>query len=418
MKKAMIVLAIAAILTLPLLLTGCATAQAAEPADTQPVAVALLICHSSGRAAPNLSSTAVQQAVSQAVGSYGYICVINVDGDPDVVLEGSCDIDSRYKDADPQKLALDASNRTIQLLTRLQNVKANTPEIDTLSSLRLAVRSLSSAPIGTQKVMVIVDSGLNTCGLMDFRNNLLSGDAETIAAALEEMQAIPDLSGIQIVWQQMGDVTAPQEPLSPRQLSQLKAIWSAIIARGGGTLTIVDAPPLSAESDDTLPEVSTVPLDVEAPIAFEQKAMEEPSFAFDEPVFLRESQVQFVGDSDAFVDPEAAAETVKPIAELMQTNGSLTLLLVGTTAGDGTSEYSISLSASRAAAVKTLLVSLGVEANRIQTIGMGSSDPWHIAGAGLQGEMAAMNRKVVLVNAESEIARVILQDNEGSDYAN
>ena len=152
-----------------------------------------------------------------------------------------------------------------------------------------------------------------------------------------------------------------------------------------------------------------MPLATEVPISFDPEVMEESSFAFDEPVFLRESQVCFVSDSDAFVDPDAATQTVKPIAEYMQGNPDIRLLLVGTTAGDGVNDYSLALSSDRAAAVKALLVSLGVGDSRIQTVGMGSSDPWHIANAGLQGDLAAQNRKVVLINADSDTAREILQ---------
>ena len=410
MKKLFILFLIAAMLASPVLLSGCAAVgAAAAAAEEQPVAVAVLICNSANRAAPDFSSPKLQEAVKKAVGTYGYICVISVDGDPAIVLKGSCDIDPRYKEADPQKLAQEASARTIQLMSQIQSVRADDPEVDLLSAMHLAVRTLADAPAGSRKCILIIDSGLSTIGLVDFRNNLLNGEADAIAAALDEMEAIPDLTGVEVAWQGIGDVAQPQAPLSPRQVNQLKAIWTAIIRQGGGTLSWIETPPASSETDDALPTVSTVSLAMEVPLAFEPKAMEEPAFAFDEPVFLRESQVRFVGDSDAFVDAEAAAETVKPIAELMQKNTDLQLLLVGTTAGDATSDYALALSSGRADAVKKLLVSLGVDGARIQTIGMGSSDPWHIANAGLQGELASQNRKVVLINAESDVAQAILK---------
>lgn len=400
--------------TIPLLLalvcaplSGCGQAGAAAGHETSTAVAILVGNHACGRQ-PNLTSQPIREAVSQAVSSYGYLSVINVDGDPTVVLEGSCDIDQRYKGADPQKLAQDAASRTAALLSQLSGVRAAAPEVDTLAALRLAVRTFASAPEGAERVIVVVDSGLSTTGLCDFTNNLLSGDPAAIAQALQDQQAIPDLSGVQVVWQQMGDVDQPQQDLSPRQVSQLKAIWQAIIQQGGGTLTLYDTPPAEGTAEGALPEVSPVSLAAEAPIFFAPQALEEEGLTFDTPVFLSEQQVRFVGDSDAFADPEAAQAVLSPIADYMGTHSQLHLLLAGTTAGDSTSDYTLSLSAARAQAVKQALVALGVEDSRLSTLGLGCGDPWHIWNAGTQGELAAQNRKVVLLDANTQLAQSLL----------
>lgn len=408
MKKTTLLICILLALLTSVMLTGCENAEASDSAVDRPVAVAFLIGNHSCSKALNIMSTPIQEAASMAVSSYGYVSVICIDGDPHIVLEGSCDIDARYKQADPQKLAQDASARTLSLLSGLQTVVADTPEVDTLAAVRLAVRSLSSAPENAEKVIIVLDPGLSTTGECDFRNNLLAGDPEAISEELAAREAIPDLSGIQVIWQQMGDVDLPQESLSPKQINHLKAIWQAIIERGGGTLTLYDAPPLNDSDDNMLPEVSTVDLAVEAPIVFTKEMVSESSFSFDEPVFIREEQVQFVGDSDAFVDPAKVLEVVTPIAELMAADSDLRLLLVGTTAGDGKSDYSLALSSSRAEAVKSTLVSLGVGGNRIVTLGMAGTDPWHIYNVGTQGELAAQNRKVVILNADTTMAQELL----------
>ena len=408
MKKTTLLTCILLALLTSVMLTGCGSAEASDSATDRPVAVAFLIGNHSCSKTLNIMSTPIQEAASKVVSSYGYVSVICIDGDPHIVLEGSCDIDARYKQADPQKLAQDASTRTASLLSGLQAVVADTPEVDILAAIRLAVRSLSSAPNNAEKVIIVLDPGLSTTGECDFRNNLLAGDASAIAEELAAREAIPDLAGIQVVWQQMGDVDLPQESLSPKQINHLKSIWQAIIERGGGTLTLYDAPPLNDSDDTMLPEVSTVGLAVEAPIVFTKEVVAESSFSFDEPVFLREGQVQFVGDSDAFVEPAKALEVVTPIAELMAADPELRLLLVGTTAGDGISDYALALSSSRAEAVKSTLVSLGVDDNRIVTLGMAGTDPWHIYNVGTQGELAAQNRKVVILNADTTMAQELL----------
>ena len=390
-------------------LTGCGTGAVDSSAAAVPVAVSILIGNHVCSKKLNIISDPVQEAVSGAVSTFGYISVINVDGEPDILIEGSCDIDERYKDADPQKLAQDASARTMAILTELQEACANSPEVDTLAALRLAVRSFASAPADSERVIVVLDTGLSTTGLCDFTNNLLAGEPEVIAEALYEQEAIPDLTSVRVIWQQMADVAPPQESLSPRQANQLKAIWQAIIEKGGGTFVAYDTPPSEGEPDSDLPPVSPVELTAEEPIVFEPEAVKAGTVTFDEPVFLPEGQLQFVADSVELLDPEAAGALIAPIAEYMQANPDFTLLLIGTTAGDNTSEYGFALSAGRAETVKNVLVRLGVGEDRIITRGLGGTDPWHIYNAGTQGELAAQNRKVVLLDAESEEAQKILR---------
>ena len=393
------------------LMAGCNSSLTSTERE-KPVAVSILIGNHACSKELNITSAPVQEAVSKAISSYGYISVINVDGDPDILIEGSCDIDSRYKDADPQKLAQDASTRTIALLSELQNAKADTPEVDTLAALRLAVRTFASSPEDAERVIVVIDSGLSTTGLCNFSNNLLFGEPEVIADALYEQEAIPDFTGVQILWQQMGDVDLPQKSLSPRQVNQLRAIWKAIVEKGGGSFIAYDVPPSEGEPNDELPVVSPVELADESPIVFEPGVTEQETFSFEDPLFLLEAQVQFVPDSEALVDPNAAKAIIEPIAEYMLEHPELELLLVGTTAGDNTSEFGFSLSLGRAMTVKSILTSFGVDEDRILTRGLGGTDPWHIYNVGTQGELAAQNRKVVLIDASTNVAQEILGRSE------
>ena len=69
----------------------------------------------------------------------------------------------------------------------------------------------------------------------------------------------------------------------------------------------------------------------------------------------------------------------------------------------------MALSLARAEAVKETLVDLGVNEENLFSVGLGSvNDPWHIYGAGCDGAVASSNRKVVLLDKESETARSII----------
>ena len=64
-----------------------------------------------------------------------------------------------------------------------------------------------------------------------------------------------------------------------------------------------------------------------------------------------------------------------------------------------TDNETLTLSKNRANAVKDTLVQFGVSESRLTTLGLGSSDLWHVVGAD------AANRKVVLLDAGSELAQ-------------
>ena len=190
MKKRLVSIILAVVLTCSIF-EGCSVNKAKEP----PVAVSVLLGNHACSKRINVTSPFVQEAVSRAVGTYGYVSIIAVDGDPNIIASGNCDIPSQYKNADPQKLAADTTARTLALLDGLDEVCADSPEVDTLEALRLAVKSLNEAPSESEKMIVVLDSGVCTTGLCDFHNNIMSADAVAVADALEELQAIPDLSG-------------------------------------------------------------------------------------------------------------------------------------------------------------------------------------------------------------------------------
>ena len=62
-----------------------------------------------------------------------------------------------------------------------------------------------------------------------------------------------------------------------------------------------------------------------------------------------------------------------------------------------------------AGAEVTMLLDKGVDADRIAVLGLGNQDPWHIYGIGTECELATQNRKVVMLNLESDDARELMQ---------
>lgn len=398
-------------------LTGCGNnTVATDTAKVSKPAVAYVMANTACAKTVDSSAPIVQDTMIECAENYGYSFIVRVDGSPELVSAENLDIDEQYKNASKERLSRDARNRATNLLTVLDDVSAVYPEVDYLEGLRCAGASLRSLDSSyTSRSIICCGTGLSTAGYLNFTNNLLSAEPEVIVEMLREREVLPDLNDITVYWLGMAQVAAPQEKLTPKQVENLENIWKAVVEASGGEFVPNEYITVTSETGPSAeyPSVSTVEIPADRPIVFEPKVLdkvEEAGSVFEEPVVLGESQVEFVGDEATYLHPELAVETIRPIAEYLIAHDSVNFLLIGSTAGDVTNDSTLRLSRDRADAVKNTLVELGVAAERITTVGMGSDDPWHISGVGYDGPVASSNRKVVLIDASSEQAVEIMNN--------
>ena len=409
------------IVTTLLTVTGCGDKKNTDTATSNKPAIAYIVANTANSKPVDSSAPIIQDTMIDCAENYGYSFIVRVDGEPELVSSENLDIDPQYKNAAKERLKRDATNKATNLLQVLEGVHAVNPESDYLEAIRLAAASLRSLDNSyTSRNIICCGSGLGTTGYLNFQNNLLSAESQTIVKLLQEKEALPDLSGITVYWIGMAQTTAPQEKLNPKQGKNLENIWKSVIEAAGGEFVPNNYISVSQNDDttDELPSVSIVNIPSDDPIVFEPEMLEQPEQeeenAFEEPVILGESQIQFVGGKATYLDEESATETIRPIAEYLLNHTSVNLLLVGSTAGDITDESTLRLSQDRADTVKHTLVEFGVDNKRINTLGMGASDPWHISGAGYDetvGSAASSNRKVVLIDANTELAQQLMSSN-------
>jgi outer membrane protein OmpA-like peptidoglycan-associated protein len=342
--------------------------------------LAIVVGARSNMPPPSLAGTAVE-AREDALISQAFLSVVVADGEPFQMNDAGVLI-ARDENGVVQKQDRDRNRQAIDAM--LAEARAETPETDLLSALDLAARGISSAP--GDHTVVVLDSGLSTVDPLDFRTpGLLDADPAELAESLMAAGELPDLTGIDVVFQGLGDTAAPQEKLRRPQRTNLVAIWQAIVLAAGGTPEVEESP-LSGVPDASLPLVSPV-------------GLEDGMACSGDTVILSGGDVAFQPDTADFKEPAAASAVIEPIARQLL-SGQVTALLTGTTADVDDKAGQVELSEKRAQAVVDLLVGLGVPKERLSAVGLGSDFDGYVldydAAGNLIPEAAALNRKVMV----------------------
>jgi outer membrane protein OmpA-like peptidoglycan-associated protein len=370
---------IAAVVTSAALAGGMAGCAGSAEATTTIDGLAIVVGGRSNMPPPRLLGAAGDMAEA-AVTSEATLSVVVADGNP-------------YASVVARPLAVNHANDVVEKRDHDNNLRyvanavsgstAKTAETDLLTALDLAARGL---PVGSgDRALVVLDSGLSTVGPLDFRKpGLLDSDPLELATSLKAGDELPDLTGVDVVFQGLGDTASPQDKPRIPQRKSLIAIWTAIAVAAGAESVVVEESPLSGEPAPELPPVT--------PVAFVDGFSCEAN-----TVSLTGGDVAFQPDSADFKDRSAASAVVGPIAQQMLRD-QISATLTGTTANVGNGTGQAQLSELRAKAVVDLLVELGVPAERMTAKGLGSDFPGfvedHDAAGNLVPEKAALNRKV------------------------
>lgn len=387
-------LTVVALASSALLLGGCGTSSSAAPqaapgcpATHGPVAFAV-----GGRAnTPAVSGTPALSAVVQSAASNeATVTLIDTGGRPTAHGQFELVLKSQNDSARAQEAQRNAGT----LAQRVMQVAASSPEANPLEALNLAAEAVRSAAGGARGgTIVLVDSGLQTTGALDYtQNGMLAASPQDVVKALSASGQLPDLAGVTVHLVGIGQAVAPQQPLDAGARHDVQAHWQALVEGAGASCFDFDDTPRTAPPAGSLPEVTTIPI----PVVTNQI----PTVS--SPRVLRE-EVSFNSDSAEYVNPERAQAALRPIADWMKQSG-VAITLTGTTATDGTAEGRKRLSLMRADAVKASLVALGADATRITTKGVGTEHPSHVDDLGPNGELlpgpAAQNRLVIVSENE------------------
>lgn len=390
-------------MSLILAITVVAALSACGGQRTQaPVALCIILGNHANSKAVNLSSTEIAKQISKATSSCGFVSVVCADGSPYVA--GAWTISPpAVSGLTASKLKQISSQQTQEIIGVLPSVKAEHEEVDMLKAIEIATRSFADAPEGCEKQILVLDSGIPTAGVLNFsKADFLNADPTATVDLLSAWDALPSLSETTVTWIGLADVASPQKEISPAQKTNLQKLWTVIIERAGGKANICDTLPSNTDNAASdFPKVS----------AIDFAGDETDSLSDVDAVVFR--NIQFLGDTTEYADPNAVAEILKPVADYLKGTPDFIVLVVGTTAGENSRAYCLRLSSERADAVRRTLIALGVAASQVIAIGVGyDGDPWHLPDTASDGTLiesiASQNRKVVLMDATSAEAKRIL----------
>jgi outer membrane protein OmpA-like peptidoglycan-associated protein len=269
-------------------------------------------------------------------------------------------------------------NRVQQLLNSL----AASGPFDLLNMIAQGVR-VTSVP-GT---LLVLSSGLSTAGGFDIRQVGWGADPSTVAVSLNHRGLLPQLAGWHVVFSGLADTGGRQPAVPLPQRTILTGYWLALCQAAGAASCAVDT-----VTRPEPPSRSTTPVPV---VAFPQvtsfRSPQGQTTDIPADAFFPFDSAQLLPGADAVLAPLAAEAR----GQYRQ------VTIIGYASPDGgTDAYNLALSASRAQAVKTRLIALGVPSSlMVKAVGLGTAGQPRSAcyrQGHLDEAMCAQLRRVVI----------------------
>ena len=396
-------------LVLLVLLTCAGCTQESSP---QPVNIAFVMGVADGEALINCGIPELTALPSQPGSSFVFIspegepvCI----GEPGIIADLS---DRKYTDVMMDRIR---AGVRAELTQRLEDYHPRTGELDLAAAAELAVRSLkANAEEGRKNYLVFCCGGKSTAGLIRFQDvPVFRMDIDASVREIAGKMCL-DMSCVdEVIWYDLGCYGSESQPaLSANERARLREFYGKLFAAlGAKKVTFRDDLPGSGyyrfpDAPVSLMAVESVESGLKAlPELKPEVLAAADETVLDTPLVIPESQVRYLPDTAEFLDPDAAADALRPVADFMLEHPSLSILIYSTCAGD---EDDLPLSRARSNRVKDTLTASGVEAGRILVADVPvEEDVYYRFGLGV-GPEAGVNRKTVIVSARSDLALRLL----------
>lgn len=433
MKNMKTIIVFVLTVVMAMVFTGCNAIETGEPVN-----IAFIVGIADGETKVNSGIDELFELPARPGSDFAFI---SVEGSPVCIGEPGTMADLSARGYSNGMMDRIRSSIRAELSARLDSYRPSSAQIDMAGAIELGVRQLNSQAVdGRKNILVLYGSGRSSAGLINLvETPAFKVDIEASVATIAQKMGI-DMSKVdELIWYAIGECGGEQPALSSDEKGKLRDFYTqlfialgmdpdhilfksnlpssecyhfedvpvscmAVEDTGSGLKELVEVEPEPEDYDDVgvsvLEAVDTsVP---EVPVA--------PILA--EPIVFPENIVQYLPDSDRFLDPEAAAEAIQPVVDLLLRHPDLEVLLYGTCAGGANSEYTLRLGKARAMSVRDVLVAAGVDESRITVVSVKvEDDPYYQYGLGTGAE-ASVNRKTVIVNKSSVLAEKILANTQ------
>ncbi|MCE6995597.1 hypothetical protein LZG04_12415 [Saccharothrix sp. S26] len=266
-----------------------------------------------------------------------------------------------------------------RLTGKLSQLGGDSDDLDPLSV--LADMASAAGPA----VLVLQTSGLQTTEPLDLTRLGLDFDVRAVVASVPD-DAVPELTGKDVIFSGLGQVSGDQRPLPPGARDALVELWLGICAKFGANSCTLDPEPVPGGASIGRGEVPTVDI---GEVVHDDASVHLPN------------SVLFKAGSD-----ELAAGGREVLAEVAKKFDARTTarVVARTASGWSSAEAAVNLTQRRGQRVVSTLVELGVSrAAFTEVVGAGFARPLapDLDGYGdLIADAAARNRSVVVELAD------------------
>ena len=358
----------------------------------EPVALAIVTLN--GANMPSVSTNDIDGYVREAASADGsQVSVVIADGDTH--LAGDTIVFGERVSKNQPHWKKELEERCGEVYTVL-STEASSGQTDLISGIDTAARQLHASGLRRQ-VLVIIHSGITTTAPFPMQDyDLERMDAASAVEELDAMGAISDLSQVQAVeWFYLCDTAGDQQPLNSVQERTIRQFWSLYLRQSGfeGEVQFHTNVPANGEVEGA-PEVAVV--ETEQQNVTPARLPEE-----EEAISLDDTVVSFAPDSYEVIDEEEAKRGLSEIAAGLCAAPEKAVVLAGSTADapGSTAESSCAFGIKRAQVIKDLLVSMGVDQEQVQVIGIGNIK------TSIRSDLEEENRTVWLTDAGSALAQ-------------
>ena len=352
---------------------------------------------------PSVDFNEFRDEIRDVVESFGTIKIICADSKPHLTVDMTVSLfEKRYSKLKQKMLFKRYTNSVID---EANSFEPTTPENDLLKAIKLAKAQLNSCKQAKNKKMIVISSGISRAGNLRFQdftymnpdgtvsNKILDNVPETINQ-LKSNFSIPDLSGIDSIrWIGLGQACKEQE-ISDSAANKLHLFWESFFEQSEA---------ISFDFEDLLTTTPSVSQLKSTAVDLEKDYI--PFDIYHVSDSISEESLGFKANSAEFRNVDLAESELKKYSEAMKQQPESIIYLVGSCATYGTVEGCLTLSKARAEACKNILVSQGIESDRIITHGIGqdSTSRLRVSDIDANGkliESAAQQNRVVWVLGE------------------